>query len=189
MDKKFLYVLATVVTLGVTLFCFLWAVVFGFDPLHPQHMSPLFNLSWTAFAGLGLVIANQGSFKNLPNMLCSGAVGPLYGVSFFYLLAVCMKSGLGSLASFTICVMIITFVMCILHLIVLEKTWFNMLAMTLVSYCLWLALKNPADPGNYNWLYGTIFFLIGICYGTVFVPTTMFILKYLPTPGAQVTAE
>ncbi len=188
MDKKFLFVLATVVTFGIAIFCFLWAVIFGFDPLHPENMSRLFNLLWTAFAGLGLVVAYQGSFKELPHMFCSAAVGPFYGVFFFSLLGLCMNSGLSPLVSFTICAVVVTYVLTLLHVVLLEKTWFNKVAMTLGTYGIWFALKNPADPTDYNWLYGTLFFLAGVCYGTIFVPITVFVMGYLSSPQTDTAA-
>lgn len=182
MNKKFLFVLATVVTLGITLFCVVWAAIFNFDPIHPENMSPLFNLLWYAFAGLGLVVASQGSFKTLPNMLLSACCGPLYGMFFFGLLSVCLGAGLSPLMSFFICALVVTYVLALLHVVVLEKTWFNSVAFTLGTYGIWFALKNSADPTNYNWLYGAIFFLIGTAYGTIFVPITMSIMGKISKP-------
>ncbi len=185
MSKKFLFVLATVVTVFITIFCVIWAAIFNFDPVHPENMSPLFNLLWCAFAGLGLVVAQQGSFKTLPNMLCSAAAGPLYGMFFFGLLGVLMSNGVSSLAAFGICAIIVTYVLALVHVVILEKTWFNTVAMTLGTYGIWFALKNPADSTNYNWLYGAIFFLIGTAYGTIFVPITIFIMNKISKPESE----
>jgi hypothetical protein len=182
MENKFFFVLATVVTLGITIFCVAWAAIFNFDPIHPKNMSPLFNLLWCAFAGLGLVVAQQGSFKTLPNMLLSASCGPFYGVFFFGLLDFCLKTGLSSLVSFFICALVVTYVLTILHVVVLRNTWFNFVAFTLGTYGIWFALKQPSDPTNYNWLYGTVFFLIGTAYATIFVPIAEFIMrKFTPS--------
>ncbi|MEN1761280.1 hypothetical protein [Anoxynatronum sibiricum] len=182
MSKKFLFVLATVVTVFISIFCIIWAAVFGFDPANPQNMSPLFNLLWCAFAGLGLVVAQQGSFKTLPNMLCSAAVGPLYGMIFFGLLGVLMSNGVSALVAFGICALAVTYLLALLHVVVLEKTYFNAVAMTLGTYGIWFALKDPGDPTNYNWLYGAVFFLIGTAYGTIFVPITVFVMSKISKP-------
>jgi hypothetical protein len=186
MNNKFFFVLATVVTLGITLFCVVWAAIFNFDPIHPTNMSPLFNLLWCAFAGLGLVVAQQGSFKTLPHMLCSALCGPLYGVFFFGLLNICLRAGLSALVSFFVCALVVTYVLTILHIVVLKNTWLNLVAFTLGTYGIWFALKVPSDPTNYNWLYGTLFFLIGTAYGTIFVPITEFIMGtiFKPEPAA-----
>jgi hypothetical protein len=184
LNNKFFFILATVVTLGITLFCVVWAAIFNFNPIHPEKMSPLFSLLWCAFAGLGLVVAQQGSFKTLPNMLSSALCGPLYGVFFFGLLKYCLSAGLSPLISFFICALVVTYVLTILHIVVLKNTWFNLVAFTLGTYGIWFALKQPSDPTNYNWLYGTIFFLIGTAYGTIFVPITEFTMQKLERAGA-----
>lgn len=183
MDRKFQFALATVVTLGITLFCVVWAAIFHFNPIDPEKMSPLFNLLWCAFAGLGLVVAQQGSFKTLPNMLFSAAAGPLYGMLFFGLLGVLLGAGLVPLAAFAVCALVVTYVLAVMHVVILDKTWFNNVAFTLGTYGIWFALKNTADPSNLNWLYGAIFFLIGTAYGTVFVPITVLVMKIFGRPG------
>jgi len=175
MNKKFLFILATTVTLGITLFCVVWAAIFNFNPINPGEMNPLFNLLWCAFAGLGLVVAQQGSFKTLPNMLLSACCGPFYGMFFFGLLNVCLGAGLSPLVSFFICALVVTYVLALLHVVVLEKTWFNYVAFTLGTYGIWFALKNQANPADLSWLYGAIFFLIGTAYGTIFGPIAGYI--------------
>jgi hypothetical protein len=185
MNNKFFFVLATVVTLGITLFCVVWAAIFHFDPIHPENMSPLFNLLWCAFAGLGLVVAQQGNVKTLPNMLCSALCGPLYGVFFFGLLGLCLGAGMSALVSFFVCALVVTYVLTILHIVVLKNTWFNFVAFTLGTYGIWFALKVPSDPTNYNWLYGTLFFLIGTAYGTIFEPITLLIMSSISKPETE----
>lgn len=177
MNKKFLFILATVVTTFIAIFCIVWAAIFNFNPMNPEVMNPMFNLLWCAFAGLGLVVAQRGSFKTLPNMLCSAAVGPLYGILFFGMLDFLMGNGFTPLMSFGICAVVVTYIITLLHVVVLEKTWFNTVAMTLGTYGIFFAVKNPADPTNYNWLYGAIFFMIGTTYATIFEPIAVAIMK------------
>jgi hypothetical protein len=170
MPRKFFMVLAATITLALTLFCVVWAVLFNFDPINPSRMNPLFNLLWTAFAGLGLVVAQQGSFKTLPNMLLSAACGPVYGVIFFALLAFLLGMGVPTIVAFGICALLVTYLLALMHVVLLKDTVFNMVAFTLGTYGIWFALKDNANPANMNWLWGAVFFLIGTAYGTVIGP-------------------
>jgi len=185
MDKRFPFILATTIMVCLAIFCLAWALIFNFDPINPQNMSSMFPLLWCAFAGLGLVVAAQGSFKTLPNMLLSACCGPLYGMFFYGLLNILMGMGLSAIVSFAICAIIVTYVLALLHVVVLANTWFNATAFVLGTYGIWFALKNQADPSNYNWLYGTIFFLIGTAYATFIGPIAMKILAMLPKKGQQ----
>jgi hypothetical protein len=187
MPKKFFVILATVVTLGLTVFCVVWALIFRFNPINPSQMSPLFNLLWTAFAGLGLVVAQKGSFKTLPNMIGSAAFGPIYGFCFFALLNLLMGWGLSPIVSFGICALLVTYLLALVHVVFLKDTWFNAVAFTLGTYGIWFALKDNANPSNLNWLYGYFFFMIGTAYSTLFEPITVAIFKKLekPAPAAR----
>lgn len=120
MDKRFAFVLATIIMMGLTIFCLAWALIFNFDPINPQNMSPMFPLLWCAFAGLGLVVAAQGTFKTLPNMLFSACCGPFYGMFFYGLLNILMGMGLSAIVSFAICAIIVTYVLALLHVVVLR---------------------------------------------------------------------
>jgi hypothetical protein len=176
MSKKFFFVLATTITIGITLFCIVWAVIFRFNPIDSSKMHPLFSLLWCAFAGLGLVVAQRGSFKTLPNMLCSAACGPIYGIGFFSLLNLLLRWGLSPVVAFGICALILTYLLTIVHVVVLKDTWFNMGAFVLGTYGIWFALKD-GNPANINWLWGAIFFLIGTAYATMFEPIAVSIFQ------------
>jgi len=177
MSRKFYFVLATTVTIGITLFCIVWAVLFNFNPIDASKMHPLFSLLWCAFAGLGLVVAQRGSFKTLPNMLCSAACGPFYGVCFFGLLNMLLGWGLGPIVSFGICALLITYLLTLVHVVVLKDTVFNMAAFALGTYGIWFALKENGNPSNINWLWGAIFFMIGTAYATMFEPVAVLIFQ------------
>jgi len=177
MPLRFFFILATTVTVGITIFCVTWAIIFGFNPTDSSRMNPLFNLLWCAFAGLGLVVAQKGTLKTLPNMLLSGACGPGYGVCFFSLLSLLMGLGASAVVAFGICALLVTYLLTLVHIVVLKDTWFNMPAFTLGTYGLWFALKDPANPNNLNWLWGAVFFLIGTAYATLFEPVAAAIFK------------
>lgn len=177
MPKKFLFILASTVTAGITVFCVAFALVFNFSPMDPSRMHPLFNLLWCAFAGLGLVVAQKGTFKTLPNMLSSAVCGPVYGVCFFGLLNLLMAQGVSSIMAFGICALLVTYLLALVHILVLKDTWFNMPAFTLGTYGIWFALKESGNPANMNWLWGAIFFLIGTAYATLFEPIAMAVFK------------
>lgn len=170
-------ILAATITLALTLFCVVWAIIFNFNPIEPSKMNPLFGLLWTAFAGLGLVVAQQGTIKTLPNMLLSAACGPLYGVIFFGLLGLFLGMGLPTIVAFGLCALLVTYLLALLHVVLLKDTVFNMVAFTLGTYGIWFALKDNADPANLNWLYGAIFFLIGTAYGTIIGPIAEAVYK------------
>ncbi|OHE65858.1 MAG: hypothetical protein A2Z99_19550 [Treponema sp. GWB1_62_6] len=177
-------ILAATITLALTAFCVVWALIFNFNPIDPSRMNPLFNLLWTAFAGLGLVVAAQGTFKTLPNMLLSAACGPVYGVAFFGLLGFFLGMGIPTIVAFGLCALIVTYLLALVHVVFLKDTVFNMVAFTLGTYGIWFALKDNANPANMNWFYGAFFFLIGTAYGTIIGPIAVFIFKKTSTQEA-----
>lgn len=180
-EKKFNFVLATTITIGITIFCVVWALIFNFNPINPEQQNPLFGLLWCAFSGLGLVVAQQGSFETLPHMLCSALCGPLYGVFFFGMLDWVMGFGASPIFAFFLCALVVTYVLALVHVVVLAGTWFSFTAFTLGTYGIWFALNTPNNP-PYFWLYGSIFFLIGTVYGTIFVPIALAIMKNISKP-------
>ncbi|MFA6505459.1 MAG: hypothetical protein WCT14_05135 [Treponemataceae bacterium] len=177
MPRKFFMILAATITLALTAFCVVWAIIFNFNPIDPSKMNPLFGLLWTAFAGLGLVVAQQGTFKTLPNMLLSAACGPVYGIIFFGLLGLFLGMGIPVIVAFGLCALIVTYLLALVHVVFLKDTVFNMVAFTLGTYGIWFALKDNANPANMNWLYGAIFFLIGTAYGTIIGPIAETVFK------------
>jgi hypothetical protein len=181
--KKFPFILSVVITLGLTVFCFLWALLFRFDPVHPQRMSPMFPMLWTAFWGFTIVAALQGTFKTIPSMICSACCGPFYGLCFFTLLGLCLGAGLGPALSFAITAVVVTFLLTVVHIVVLGGTWFGNIPILLGSYGIWFAFKNPADSSDLRWLYGTLFFMFGTVFATVFVPIALGVVKRLERTG------
>ncbi len=93
--------------------------------------------------------------------------------------------GMGPIVAFGICALLVTYLLTIVHVVVLKDTVFNMAAFVLGTYGIWFALKENGNPSNINWLWGAIFFMIGTAYATMFEPVAVSISQKIDKPAGR----
>ncbi|MGD0152273.1 MAG: DUF1097 domain-containing protein [Thermacetogeniaceae bacterium] len=88
---------------------------------------PLSNLGvlWMAFASAALYFNGGGNTKEFPNYALSFIVGCAWGLLYVWGVGFLVKAGLSVPLTLLVDVGVITAVVCLVHFILLAKTWLN----------------------------------------------------------------
>ncbi|NLN98471.1 MAG: DUF1097 domain-containing protein [Eubacteriaceae bacterium] len=88
-------------------------------------ISPFSNLMWPIFIGLGVTFASGAELEKTPNYLFCMISGVLWALLYLKMDGFLRLLGLNVGVVTGICTLLITFVVCVTHLILLAETWLN----------------------------------------------------------------
>lgn len=154
MSLKYLWKLSVVAGLA----CGVYAMLVFFFP------EPTNNWVCYSLFGLAITFGCGPEPKKTPIYLCCLAFGCVWGTICFLLTDLLASWGITNCLSPLIVITIVTFLACVVHLIILPKTWLSNLAVVFVGICCFVATGGGGDgiaP------LGTIELIVMMCFGSL----------------------
>lgn len=134
-------------------------------------IGPFGNLMWPIFIGLGVTFASGAELKKTPNYLCCMVCGVIWALIYLQMDNFLRSTGINIGVVTSVCTLVITFVVCAVHMIPLAKTWFNVVPLVFAG------LTVTFSQGGQN-LVGVILGLsCGILVAVAIEPVTEMFMK------------
>lgn len=134
-------------------------------------VGPFGSLMWPIFIGLGVTFASGAELKKTPNYLCCMVCGVVWALLYLQMDGFLRNLGLNVGVVTGICTLVITFVVCAVHMIPLAKTWLNVVPLVFAG------LTVTFSQGGQN-LAGVILGLAcGILIAVAIDPVTGLLMK------------
>lgn len=142
-------------------------------------IGPFGNLMWPIFIGLGVTFASGAELKKTPNYLCCMICGVIWALLYLQMDGLLRNAGLNIGVVTGVCTLVITFVVCAVHMIPLAKTWLNVVPLVFAG------LTVTFSQGGQN-LTGVILGLAcGILVAVAIEPVTKLFIKKEKTEEGQ----
>ena len=134
-------------------------------------IGPFGNLMWPIFIGLGVTFASGAELKKTPNYLCCMVCEVIWALIYLQMDNFLRSTGINIGVVTGVCTLVITFVVCAVHMIPLAKTWFNVVPLVFAG------LTVTFSQGGQN-LVGVIMGLsCGILVAVAIEPVTEMFMK------------
>ncbi|MEG0376947.1 MAG: DUF1097 domain-containing protein [Eubacterium sp.] len=134
-------------------------------------ITSLSSLMWPIFIGLGVTFATGAELKKAPNYLCCMLAGVVWALVYFQMDGFFSGLGLNPGIVTGISTFIITFAVCAVHLILLAKTWLNVVPLVFAG------LTVTFSQGGQNLIGIIIALAFGILAAVLIEPLTKRFMK------------
>ena len=134
-------------------------------------IGPFGNLMWPIFIGLGVTFASGAELKKTPNYLCCMICGVIWALLYLQMDGLLRNAGLNIGVVTGVCTLVITFVVCAVHMIPLAKTWLNVVPLVFAG------LTVTFSQGGQNLLGVILGLTCGILVAVAIEPVTGIFMK------------